>query len=443
MGTLAAVVGFAVLTPMVLVLFAVVSVTSTAIGIGAAVRGLTRTTRVAHRVPVPGKDPAHRIYLSGPVLRDVSRCARAAVRAAHSRLLALPDQEGPESLFARLWRRQSIRNHDGPLILPPASVAGGYALGFATVVLLIAMATAVHALLAGLVVLGVRTTACVLRRFEITAQALRGITTDCATCQQRLVRPAFACECGQIHHNLVPGDQGVFRRTCLCGRRLPTLLINGKRTLHACCGLCRSPLPASAQSVPAVHLPVVGGTAAGKSAFTRAALTRLNHAYTASSLHSILLGDKHLRRLVHLYDAPGEVVERTEHLEVAAFLGLAGGMVLVVDPHARIDQKTVLDRLVETLAETRGTAIPLAVVISKADALPPACHPYAGVAPDPSARSMAARQWLLDHGRIDLLNSADNHFTQVRYFVVSSQGADVPGDDPASPVLWLLGLPPK
>lgn len=453
-----ALVGFAVLLPIAVVLFALAFVGSTAIGIVAAARGLTRSPRPAL---VPGEDPAHPIYLAGPVLLDVSRLGRTAVQAVYGRLVALPGPTSRDSLFARLWRRQSLRNLEGPLILPPAGLAGGYALGFVTVALLIALTTAVHAALAGLVVLTVRTTALTLRWFEITTLALRGVTTECGTCQQRSVRPAFTCGCGRVHHNLVPGGQGVFRRSCLCGRRLPTLLINGKRTLRADCGLCHAPLPVLAQSLPSVHLPVAGGTATGKSALTHAALARLQHSPTSASVHTLVLGHKHLRRLVHLYDAPGEVFESTEHLTAATFLALAGGIILVVDPFtlpavsdrvaphvptelrpSRTDPKTVLDGVAETLSETRGTAIPLAVVISKADALPTTCHPYTGVTADQSARSRAARQWLIDHGRVDLVNSAHNQFARVRYFVVSDRDADTPAvqDAPESPVLWLLGL---
>ncbi|HEX8864662.1 MAG TPA: GTPase domain-containing protein, partial [Lentzea sp.] len=217
----------------------------------------------------------------------------------------------------------------------------------------------------------------------------------------------FVCPCGRTHHDLVPGSQGVFRRTCLCGHRLPTLLVNGKRALPATCALCQAPLPALAQSLPTLHIPIVGGRGSGKSTFTRAASSRP-------------LGDKHL---LHLHDVPGEVYEHTEHLVDASFLGLARGMVLVVDPHA--DPKPVLDRVIDTLTELHGTAFPLAVVITKADLLPPEHHPYNGL-----TGPAAARQWLLDHHRVDLLNTADTHFTRVRCFVF-------PDDDPATPVLWL------
>ncbi|MFJ8964765.1 hypothetical protein ACIRG5_35795 [Lentzea sp. NPDC102401] len=395
-----AVVAFVVLAPLALVSFVVAFAASTAIGIATAIRSPARR-EPAHRA---GEDPAHRIYLAGPAFQDVGRLSRAAVHATYRRLVALPDQEFPDSMFARMWRRRSIRNLDGPLILPPAGLAGGYALGFLTVTLLIAAVTALHAVLAGTIVLAVRATAGCLRWFEIITLTLRGVTTECGTCEQR-VRPAYTCTCGRVHHDLTPGAQGVLQRTCLCGHRLPVLLLNGKHSLPASCGRCHTPLPPLAQSVPAVHLAIVG-SAVGRSAFVEAVPP-----------HGVLLGEKNSRRRVHLHDTVGDTFEH------ATALGLAGGVILVIDPFAAPDPKLVLDRVTEALTELRGTAVPLAVLLTGTDA------------PGTGDHSMTIRQWLLDHGRVDLVNSARNHFTRVRYFVAA--------DTPWAPVLWLLGhVPP-
>lgn len=337
------------LAPPALLLFAVTSLASTLIGLAAAARTLTRPAPVH---PGPGLDPA---YLTGSTPRAAWHRGRTAVRAAHDRLVALPDPASRDSLFARLWRRQSTVVDDGALILFPASLAGGYALGFATATLLIATTTAAHALLATLAALAVRATARALRWLD-TAQS---VPVECDTCR-RLHRPAFRCRCGRIHRDLTPGRQGVLRRTCLCGHRLPTLLRTGKQALPALCGHCHAPLP----PVPAAHFPVIGDRSAVPSADSR----------------------------VRLEDWP--------------FDGRADGLILVVD-RSRTNPKAVLDAAIDVLTETCGTAIPLAVVLT-----------------DPPSR-----QWLLDHGHIDLVNTADNHFTRVRYFAT---------DDPLSPVQWLL-----
>jgi hypothetical protein len=344
------------LAPPALVLFAVTSLASTLIGLAAAARTLTRPAPVH---PGPGLDPA---FLTGSTPRAAWHRGRIAVRAAHDRLVALPDPASRDSLFARLWRRQSTVVDDGVLIVFPASLAGGYALGFAVVALLIATTTAAHALLAVLAALTVRATARALRWLDTVESG----PVECDTCR-RLHHPAFRCPCGRIHHDLAPGRQGVLRRTCLCGHRLPTLLRTGKRALPALCGHCHAPLP----PLPAAHFPVIGD----RSAFP--------------------LADKQV------------------HFEEWPFAGQADGLILVVD-HSRTNPKAVLDAAIDVLVETCGTAIPLAVVIT-----------------DPSGR-----QWLLDHGHIDLVNTADNHFTRVGYFVL---------DDPSSPVRWLLAQrrPPR
>ncbi|MGW5055001.1 TRAFAC clade GTPase domain-containing protein [Actinokineospora sp. NPDC004072] len=355
-----------------------------------------------------------------------------------------------------------------------------------------------HASLVGLVVAVVRATATGLRWFEVAALTLRGITTECGTCQQRLYRPEFVCGCGRAHARLVPGLQGVFRRTCHCGIRLPTLLITGKHLLPARCGLCRAPLANPVQRAPTAHLPVVGGMGAGKSVFMHTAIARLRDDATfapadtttadrITHARDLLRADTlpptpvtqpvaftvHLaRHLLHLYDAAGEIIERADHRAVSGFLNLAGGVILVVDPFSlpavatrvdraalsaarpsRSDPKSVLDGLVETLTETRGSApmIPVAVVLTKADALvdlPTVPHPLAGVTPED--RSAATRRWLIDQGRIDLVNSVERHFTEARYFAVTYLDADevhehptlttpIVHDDPASPIRWLLG----
>jgi Double-GTPase 2 len=509
---------FVVMTAVAAAAFLLAFGVSTVIGIAASaaatVRCLTPSAPVEHLrlSPTAGEDPAQRAYLAGPVLRDLRRLALTAVHAAHNRLLALSDTAAADSLLTRLlWRIQQLIGESPVWLFPTAGLTAGLLAGFAAAVLLTAVTVAVHTVLVVAVVLAVRTAGGGLRWFEVTALTLRGLSTECGHCHQRLTRPVFLCGCGQAHNNLMPGDQGVLRRTCLqCGYRLPTLLVTGKRALRAQCGLCGAALPDSPQLDPTMHLPVVGGMAAGKSVFMHTAVARLDqererHHFTPADhdtarrlaqardllrtatllpptpvgqpvvAYTVRIGPKPHRRLVHLYDAAGEILERAEHRAVSAFLGLTGGVLLVVDPFSlpavfsradpatlraarpsMTDPKTILDGLIETLTETRGTnfPIPLAVVITKADALltvPALPHPYAGVAPTPPARSAAARQWLIDHGRIDVVNSAHNHFPEVRYFVVTYRDADqvlphrpmdggdlVTHDDPAAPILWLL-----
>jgi hypothetical protein len=304
----------------------------------------------------------------------------------------------------------------------------------------------------------------------------------------------------------MPGTQGTFHRTCLCGRRLPTLLMLGKRNLKAHCGHCGEQLAGLAQSVPTFHLPVVGGTAAGKSVFMHTAMSRLHHdrdrtlflpadpatakrfeqgqqSLRTGSLpprtlgqpvaYTVYIGNKHL---LHVYDAAGAILERAQNLAVATFLHLSDGVVFVIDPFAlpavrtradpsilraarpsEIDPKAVLDGLVQTLQEHATRPPPVAVVITKADALlavPNLRHPYVSGPTDRTARSAAARQWLIGQNHPDVVNSLDHHFPKVRYFTTtyhdattmthypSPTGPPITNDDPAAPIRWLLNGAP-
>lgn len=185
------------------------------------------------------------------------------------------------------------------------------------------------------------------------------------------------------------------------------------------------------------------------------------------------------RRLLYLYDPAGEIPESVDQLAEQQFLKHTKGIVFIVDPfslrqvRSETDRsllgrvgasntapKDSLERFVEALREhlraksSERVRIPVAIVLTKADALlepSGALHPYAGRALATRAdRDAAAREWLKTMGQHDLLSSMDNQFATVAYFVVSYQDArDVTGhdsaagavlnDDPAAPLLWLLG----
>jgi len=266
-------------------------------------------------------------------------------------------------------------------------------------------------------------------------------------------------------------------------------------------------LPRLVQSVPTYHLPIVGGIASGKTVLMHTTIARLCHdrehtvgfadEFTASRFAK---GQECLRKgyfvphtllgqptaytiqfgphLLYYYDAAGEVLERSRNLAVSSFIELSDGVVLVIDPFAlpavrarananircqarpsEADPKEMLDGLVQTLREYRGTssaslALRVAVVITKADALlavPNLRHPYMGLPADIHARTAAVRRWLIDQGHNDVVNSLHNHFSEVRYFIVTyldhtavtprphvDGGPSVANDDPAAPVRWLL-----
>lgn len=430
-------------------------------------------------------DPADRRYLSGPALRDHRRLGVACFVALHQRGLA---QLNGDSAGDGLGQARPIREFQVVTLSSTVPFVGfiariGFAIGYTLALVLLATIWVVQLVFLTAVVTGFRLVSGTLWLFEALSLALRGITAECPSCHTRLARPVFVCPCGREHHALIPGAQGVFLRTCRCGRGLPTLLITGKRGLSPRCGSCDASLPSSTQMMPTRHVPVVGGTGAGKSVFLHTAVAYLRSGhdavpadpFTESRLAETgaLLAEgvfpprtpvsqpvSHTlqvrNRLLHLYDAAGEIVQEADRIADSAFLALSDGVILIVDPLALpavraradpgvlaasrtsgTDPKTVLDLLTETLTE-HDTATPrrIAVVVTKGDTLPDRTHPYAT---RPLDRPAAVRAWLIAHGHADLVHSAEHHFPQVHYFVVTYLTTSAnPHDDPAAPIHWLL-----
>ncbi len=430
-------------------------------------------------------DPADRRYLSGPALRDHRRLGVACLVALHQRGLAQFDESFASNGLRRVRpiRESQLITRSPAVPILAFSARAGFAIGYTLALVLLVTTWLVQLVLLTVVVTGFRLLSGTLWLFEAFSLALRRITTECPRCHTRLARPVFVCPCGREHHALVPGAQGVFLRTCRCGQGLPTLLITGKSGLSPQCGDCGASLPSPTQMMPTRHVPVVGGTGAGKSVFLNTAVARMRSGhdaipadpFTDSRLAETgaLLADGLFpprtpvsrpvsytlqvhNRLLHLYDAAGEIVQDADRIADSVFLALSDGVVLVVDPLALpavraradpdvlgvsrtsgTDPKTVLDLLTETLAE-HHTATPrrIAVVVTKGDTLPGPTHPYATCPPD---RPAAVRAWLIAHGHADIVHSAEHHFPHVRYFVVTYLAASAaPHDDPAAPIHWLL-----
>ncbi|MFJ6673295.1 hypothetical protein ACIQMJ_19470 [Actinosynnema sp. NPDC091369] len=430
-------------------------------------------------------DPADRRYLSGPALRDHRRLGAACFVALHQRMSTQLDESfaGNGLRRVRPIRESQVITRSPAVPFLAVAARTGLAIGYTTALVLLTTTWLVQLVFLMAAVAGFRLLAGALWVFEVLSLTLRGITTECPRCHARLARPVFVCPCGREHHALIPGPQGVFLRTCRCGRNLPTLLLTGKRGLSPRCGGCDASLPSATQTMPTRHVPVVGGTGAGKSVFLHTAVARMRSGhdavpadpFTDSRLAETgaLLADgvfpprtpvsqpvSHTlqvrNRLLHLYDAAGEIVQEADRIADSAFLALSDGVVLVVDPLALpavraradpdvlaasrssgTDPKTVLDLLTETLTEHHTTTPRrIAVVVTKGDTLPGSIHPYATHPPD---RPDAVRTWLIAHGHADLVHSAEHHFPQVHYFVVTylTTSPDL-HDDPAAPIHWLL-----
>ncbi len=88
-----------------------------------------------------------------------------------------------------------------------------------------------------------------------------------AECHEPVPLPIFICpNCGAQHNNLLPGKFGIFKRTCKCGARLPTLFWLGKGRLDSVCPHCHKPMSAELFG-GSVHIPIYGGPSTGKTMY--------------------------------------------------------------------------------------------------------------------------------------------------------------------------------
>jgi hypothetical protein len=272
--------------------------------------------------------------------------------------------------------------------------------------------------------------------------------------------------------------------------------------------------------LPERPIALVGGPSAGKSLFLRQAIRRLREHLSAIPSSNVAIdaeqdardldrdfrmldrgqvlaktsGDvmqavglavrlprpHSLECLLYLYDAPGEHFASVRRFGGEQIIQYLGGIILLVDPFTLpplADQgrkladgikpsETPVDNVVAVLIagvnQIRGLQptdpckVPLAVVLTKADALPTEDYPFlANLCPGPD-RPMDARlsdrcrETLVLLGAGNIVRSLEQKFASVRYFACTALGR-VP--DPvntlpfhaagvAEPFLWLLGLEP-
>ena len=69
-------------------------------------------------------------------------------------------------------------------------------------------------------------------------RTIKRISSRCPNCQNKFDLPVYECACSRKHTRLVPSSYGIFRRKCLCGRKIPTTFFNGRHKLKATCPIC-------------------------------------------------------------------------------------------------------------------------------------------------------------------------------------------------------------
>lgn len=429
-------------------------------------------------VPALSGEPGFPRYLAGQVWRDYTAVLRevVAVTARPMMLLGI----GATQMLVGGWKALAL----APVAL--AAVVGllAGAVGCAVVLVLV---SAGYAGIAGLVG-GVQLAAgLVVRGLDGVLVSARRTRPACSHpgCYQPFPRPEYGCPgCDARHRDLVPGRHGVLRRVCRCGAGLPTSVLLGRGRLTGYCPHCHRPLASGVGQAPLVHLPVVGGPAAGKTTYTHLAVDALDgvgfadpheaegFAERVSALRggtpvprtvvelaratvlNVTLDDAR-KCLLYLFDPPGEHYTSSDRIAWQRYLDLATGLLLVVDPltldgvrrsltyhevamlsdvpPSTEDPAHVIDRLVGALrTRTDGGRLDrIAVVVTKIDALrrtavgQPLIH---GTGPDP------VRDWLERAGWGNPMRTLDRMAGEVRYFM---SGLDLPAGQLAEPVRWL------
>jgi hypothetical protein len=328
--------------------------------------------------------------------------------------------------------------------------------------------------------------------------------------------PIHICGCGERYTDLLPSFYGLLHHTCRHSDedvKLPTLDILGRKKLARLCGGCKRPLiHSSLGEMQEWPIAVVGGASAGKTVFlvqaTRQLLQvfakaggtaqidahaqqedlerhidRLDHgqvlAKTAGDVMTALgvavRMPKGIRRLLYLYDAPGEDFASMKRFGQKQFIQHLRGIVLLVDPfslpslaehgrRAKGDLKPsetpfrhVVDNLIHNvnlmlLRRTDDTcAVPVAVVLSKSDAFPDRDFPFLAnlVAPNghlDEATSRRCREALDKLGEGGSIRALEQKFTNLRYFACSALGRIPVLSDPSAfrptgvvqPFQWLV-----
>ncbi|GAB4568829.1 MAG: hypothetical protein Kow0077_00330 [Anaerolineae bacterium] len=189
--------------------------------------------------------------------------------------------------------------------------------------------------------------------------------------------PVYICpRCNRAHTRLWPSVYGVFSHTCLCGERLPTLDILGRRRLVQRCPSCDSVLNEAIGRAQNLHIPIVGGPSAGKTHFLIATLREFIEHYAPAHQIAVSMPDIQHRRdyeaqvrllrrgqqlrktaveqdsntraynlqikrrwhpiptLLYIYDGAGEYYTSQESAQQQVYYRYADGVIMVIDPFA-------------------------------------------------------------------------------------------------------------
>ncbi len=134
----------------------------------------------------------------------------------------------------------------------------------------------------------------------------------CPNCHDQMRIPVHVCPgCGRKHTRLWPSIYGVFRHSCACGEKLPTVDILGRRRIVQRCPSCDNVLNEAIGRATNIHIPIVGGPSAGKTHYIVSCTRELIETYAPSHNLEITMPDTQHRRD---YEANVRILNRGQQL---------------------------------------------------------------------------------------------------------------------------------
>lgn len=313
--------------------------------------------------------------------------------------------------------------------------------------------------------------------------------------------PIHVCpKCGRYHERLWPNKYGLFYHPCTCGHGLPTLDVLGRSKLVRLCAVCKTKLPD--RKLPEELVALVGGPSVGKTTFLLMSTCSLLDGVSEKLIRAEIAVPRQREELTHgiadlevgippaktdaalihayqfwlrrasreaslyYYDAPGEEFSSIERYGRHENVKHLDGLILLVDPfsleglsHEAIREgqelgasTTPVDDVVAAMTGTlhrmqgdRGkSSIPLAVVITKADARP--VQEILGDITRQLPTSTQCQQALIQWGAGNSLRVLQQNFKTIRYFACSALGRTPRTGDQRpfqaygvmEPLLWIL-----
>jgi len=322
------------------------------------------------RVKLPADaDPAVPQYFYGPALADADLAVRIA--SGECRRLCQRASRIVGSAFAT----------DLPPLTWPLGIGGAIGMAVGTVVGAVATAgcACVHLLAVGISAAAVRAAGSALRAADSVVLRVKNVKMVCPDCYGRVPYPAYECPgdgCTHRHRDIRPGRFGILRRRCQCGAQMKTLLLFGSAGMNAYCPRCNHPLEHRPGHAPELVLPFFGAAGAGKTRLLFSMVTQLQQwsgkqkpAERRGKRFAVQFGDStttrklenadqllspdididktrtelprayvirlvsmRRTRIVHMFDAAGELFYTSERTQELGYLDKARTFILVIDP---------------------------------------------------------------------------------------------------------------